>query len=71
MKALDDALPAAMRGGHAETSDALTAAVLDDIHAGDVVMIKGSLGSRMSVIVDALSGLDIGNAGTREANHAV
>lgn len=71
MKALDDALPAAMRGGYARTSDALTTAVLDEVHPGDVVMVKGSLGSRMAVIVDALSGLDIGNTASREANHAV
>ena len=63
--------PQSMRSAYAETSESLTAAVLDEVHAGDVVMVKGSLGSRMAVIVDALSGMDISNAIAREAQHAV
>jgi hypothetical protein len=34
-------------------------------------MVKGSLGSQMAVIVDALSAMDIGNAGLRGVPHAV
>ncbi|HEX4408213.1 MAG TPA: UDP-N-acetylmuramoylalanyl-D-glutamyl-2,6-diaminopimelate--D-alanyl-D-alanine ligase [Xanthobacteraceae bacterium] len=54
MEALWQALPAGRRGGYAETSAALEAQVLSAIRAGDVVMVKGSLGSRMGPIVKAL-----------------
>jgi UDP-N-acetylmuramoyl-tripeptide--D-alanyl-D-alanine ligase len=54
MHSLWQALPANRRGGYAEDSAALEAQVLPAIHAGDVVMVKGSLGSRMAPIVKAL-----------------
>ena len=54
MKSLWDALPSARRGGYAETSAALEPAVLGAVTAGDAVMVKGSLGSRMGPIVKAL-----------------
>ena len=57
MKALWQALPAGRRGGYAEDSAALEAQVLSAIRAGDVVMVKGSLGSRMAAIVKALQRL--------------
>jgi UDP-N-acetylmuramoyl-tripeptide--D-alanyl-D-alanine ligase len=54
MRGLWQALPASRRGGYAENSTALEAQVLRAIRAGDVVMVKGSLGSRMAPIVKAL-----------------
>jgi UDP-N-acetylmuramoyl-tripeptide--D-alanyl-D-alanine ligase len=54
MRNLWQALPAGRRGGYAEDSAALEAQVLPAIRAGDVVMVKGSLGSRMAPIVKAL-----------------
>ena len=54
MHALWHALPANRRGGYAADSAALEAQVLPAIRAGDVVMVKGSLGSRMAPIVKAL-----------------
>lgn len=54
MRRLHDALPANRRGGHAAASDALLPLVRDALRAGDVVVVKGSLGSRMGRIVDAL-----------------
>jgi len=54
MRALWQALPAGRRGGYAEDSAALEAQVLAAVRAGDVVMVKGSLGSRMAPIVKAL-----------------
>jgi UDP-N-acetylmuramoyl-tripeptide--D-alanyl-D-alanine ligase len=54
MHSLWQALPPGQRGGYAETSAALEAQVVPAIRAGDVVMIKGSLGSRMAPIVKAL-----------------
>jgi UDP-N-acetylmuramoyl-tripeptide--D-alanyl-D-alanine ligase len=54
MHSLWQALPSTRRGGYAETSAALEPAVLDALGAGDAVMVKGSLGSKMGPIVKAL-----------------
>jgi UDP-N-acetylmuramoyl-tripeptide--D-alanyl-D-alanine ligase len=54
MQRLFAALPVARRGEWAKTSDGLLAPLLATVRAGDVVMIKGSLGSRMASLVDAL-----------------
>jgi UDP-N-acetylmuramoyl-tripeptide--D-alanyl-D-alanine ligase len=54
MKSLWDALPSERRGGYAENAAALEPVVLGAINAGDAIMIKGSLGSRMGPIVKAL-----------------
>ncbi len=66
MAALHEALPPAMRSQHAPDSDALAAAVTAAVGPGDTVMIKGSLGSRMAVIVAALKSLGV--APLRAAN---
>lgn len=55
--ALAAALPAARRGAHAPDSAALQPLVVKAVRAGDVVMVKGSLGSRMAPIVQALLAL--------------
>jgi UDP-N-acetylmuramoyl-tripeptide--D-alanyl-D-alanine ligase len=54
MRVLWQALPAGRRGGYAEDAAALEAQVLSAVRAGDVVMVKGSLGSRMGPLVNAL-----------------
>ena len=54
MRNLWEALPSAARGGYAESAAALEPTVLGAIGAGDAVMVKGSLGSRMGPIVKAL-----------------
>jgi UDP-N-acetylmuramoyl-tripeptide--D-alanyl-D-alanine ligase len=54
MHALFDALPKTKQGGWFEHSRLLAASLSDAIHAGDAVMIKGSNGSRMREVVDAL-----------------
>ena len=54
MARLHDAVPAARRGTHAPNSAALVAEVLDALRPGDVLLVKGSLGSRMACIVAAL-----------------
>ncbi len=64
MRALWEALPSGRRGGYAETAAALEPAVLDAIRAGDAVMVKGSLGSKMGPIVKALE-RQFPKAGTR------
>jgi UDP-N-acetylmuramoyl-tripeptide--D-alanyl-D-alanine ligase len=55
MRHLWDALPPERRGGYAESSTALEAQVLATIRGGDVIMVKGSLGSRMGPIAKALA----------------
>ncbi len=54
MQRLFAVLPAAKRGAWAETSEGILAPLLAAVRAGDVVMIKGSLGSCMAPLVDAL-----------------
>jgi UDP-N-acetylmuramoyl-tripeptide--D-alanyl-D-alanine ligase len=62
MRALYDALPASRRGAYAETSDDLAPLLTAALHPGDVVLVKGSLGSRMAVIVEALTSAKQGGA---------
>jgi UDP-N-acetylmuramoyl-tripeptide--D-alanyl-D-alanine ligase len=54
MHSLWEALPSSRRGGYADTSAALESAVLEEVRAGDAVMVKGSFGSKMAPIVRAL-----------------
>ena len=53
-RALYDAAPASMRAAWAEKSSELTAEIAAALRGGDVVMVKGSNGSRMSPLVAAL-----------------
>ncbi len=55
MACLHQALPPAQRGAHAIDSAALLPAVVDALRPGDVLLVKGSLGSRMARIVEALT----------------
>ena len=57
MRDLFDAVPAPLRGAHAADSAALAPIVAQAIAAGDAVLVKGSLGSRMKNIVDILDSL--------------
>ncbi len=54
MKGLYDLVPAARRGPYAVQSEHLVAQLAGLIRPGDAVMIKGSLGTRMAPLVDAL-----------------
>jgi UDP-N-acetylmuramoyl-tripeptide--D-alanyl-D-alanine ligase len=54
MRNLWDALSTGKRGGYAESAAALEAQAVAAIRAGDAIMIKGSLGSKMKTIVNAL-----------------
>jgi UDP-N-acetylmuramoyl-tripeptide--D-alanyl-D-alanine ligase len=49
-----DALPSSRRGGYAVTSALLEPDILGAVQAGDAVMVKGSLGSKMGPVVKAL-----------------
>lgn len=57
MENLWDVLPMGVRGAYADTSAELAPRVADEIAPGDVVMIKGSLGSRMALVLKALKDL--------------
>ena len=57
MKSLWEALPATRRGGYAETAADLAPLIAQALEPGDVVMVKGSNGSRAGVIAAALAAL--------------
>ena len=54
MRNLWDALSTGKRGGYAESAAGLEAEAVAAIRAGDAIMVKGSLGSKMKTIVNAL-----------------
>jgi UDP-N-acetylmuramoyl-tripeptide--D-alanyl-D-alanine ligase len=54
MRNLWDALSTGKRGGYAESAVVLEAQAVAAIRAGDAIMVKGSLGSKMKTIVNAL-----------------
>jgi UDP-N-acetylmuramoyl-tripeptide--D-alanyl-D-alanine ligase len=55
MRSLWDALPAARRGAWAETAAELAPQVAAAVQPGDAVMVKGSNGSKASLVVKALT----------------
>jgi UDP-N-acetylmuramoyl-tripeptide--D-alanyl-D-alanine ligase len=57
MAALMEALPPSRRGGYAETSDGLIPVIAGSLRSGDIVLVKGSNGSKMSRVVSALARL--------------
>lgn len=58
MKYLWDALPPSQRGAYAPTAAQLAPLVADAVMASDVIMVKGSNGSKMAEVVRTLSALD-------------
>jgi UDP-N-acetylmuramoyl-tripeptide--D-alanyl-D-alanine ligase len=58
MKSLWDALPPTRRGGYAETAADLAPRVVRTAEPGDLVMVKGSNGSKAGAVAAALSALD-------------
>jgi UDP-N-acetylmuramoyl-tripeptide--D-alanyl-D-alanine ligase len=63
MKSLWEALPPTRRGGYAEVTEKLTAQMAGAIQPGDVVMVKGSNGSKAGQLAQALAALDLGDKG--------
>lgn len=63
MKSLWEALPPTRRGAYAETAADLSPRVASAVEPGDVVMVKGSNGSRAGAIAAALAALDRAGAG--------
>lgn len=58
MKSLWDALPPTRRGGYAGTAAELAPQVAQAAEPGDVVMVKGSNGSKAGAVAQALAQLD-------------
>lgn len=63
MKSLWEALPPTRRGGYAEVTEKLTSVLAGAVQPGDVVMVKGSNGSKAGVLAAALAALDLGEQG--------
>jgi UDP-N-acetylmuramoyl-tripeptide--D-alanyl-D-alanine ligase len=65
MESLWDALPPTRRGGYAKTAAELAPLVARAAEPGDVVMVKGSNGSKAGLVAQALARLDVrpGEAG--------
>jgi len=63
MKSLWEALPPTRRGGYAEVTEKLTSALAGAVQPDDVVMVKGSNGSKAGVLAAALAALDLGERG--------
>jgi UDP-N-acetylmuramoyl-tripeptide--D-alanyl-D-alanine ligase len=61
MGSLFEALPASRRGAYARSAEELRPLLTDAVSAGDVIMVKGSLGSRMAPLVEALKQRFAGN----------
>jgi len=67
MRNLWDALSTGKRGGYADSADTLESQVVGAIRAGDAIMVKGSLGSKMKTIVNVLEKRFPGKAAHNEA----
>ncbi len=67
MRNLWDALSTGKRGGYADSADTLESQLVSAIRAGDAIMVKGSLGSKMKTIVNALEKRFPGKAAHDEA----
>lgn len=69
MRHLHAALPMDQRGVHVEQADKLVPILAGELKAGDTILIKGSLGSAMGQVVDALlangDGADVSVGGER------
>jgi UDP-N-acetylmuramoyl-tripeptide--D-alanyl-D-alanine ligase len=53
-------LPPTRRGGYAESAERLAPKLVDSVASGDVVLVKGSKGSKASALAKALAALDAG-----------
>ncbi len=68
MRHLYDALPQAMRLGHADTVPALLPILQKELRDGDILLVKGSHGSKMYELAKALAGPA---SAAKEKKHAV
>ncbi|MDF7675005.1 UDP-N-acetylmuramoyl-tripeptide--D-alanyl-D-alanine ligase [Acetobacteraceae bacterium ESL0709] len=54
MKALFESLPPELKGGYAENSTGLIPLIAETLHPGDILLVKGSLGSQMKKLIEGL-----------------
>ncbi len=82
MQSLRDALPISIKCVHALDSASMTAPLMAALRAGDVVLVKGSLGTRLAPLVEAIRamgralgedqlGFPRGNGNSRGLGHAL
>ncbi|MDE2335758.1 MAG: UDP-N-acetylmuramoylalanyl-D-glutamyl-2, 6-diaminopimelate--D-alanyl-D-alanine ligase, partial [Alphaproteobacteria bacterium] len=71
MDALYQQLPPDWRGGYAKDSQALSALVTAAVKPGDVFLVKGSAGSKMSYVVQALQDMALPHTKAKGTQHAV
>ncbi|TAL37420.1 MAG: UDP-N-acetylmuramoylalanyl-D-glutamyl-2,6-diaminopimelate--D-alanyl-D-alanine ligase [Alphaproteobacteria bacterium] len=71
MDALYHALPPDWRGAHESDSKALAARVIEAVRPGDVLLIKGSAGSKMGYIIHALQALQPSQQKQKDQRNAV
>ena len=62
MRGLYEALPAEARGACADSAGGLVEALKKDLKDGDIVMVKGSNGSKVAAVVKALNAAAIDEA---------
>ena len=67
MEALYQKMPPVWQGGHAPESKALALQVVAAVKPGDVVLVKGSAGSKMAYVVEALRALQCKTEGKQRA----
>jgi len=60
MRSLWEALPPTRRGGYADSVAELEPRLVEAVRPGDVVLVKGSKGSKASALAKALAGLAAG-----------
>jgi UDP-N-acetylmuramoyl-tripeptide--D-alanyl-D-alanine ligase len=70
MRALFSHLPPGLRGHWAEDAGSLAPVVAEAVRGGDVVLVKGSAGSRMARVVETLTALDRGEGGISPQSNA-
>ncbi len=58
MKYLYDLMPADKQGAFFETSDDIAVIIGDILHPNDLVLVKGSLGSHLKVVIEAMRKMD-------------
>lgn len=71
MDALYQVLPPDWRGAHTKDSQELATLVAAAVRPGDVILVKGSKGSKMTYVLQALQALELPQTKTKEASHAI